>query len=1149
MNEIESNWKEISTNAFVANESVKRFSERMFRNWVDDRFLVLESPLEFGEYIFNYFNGTEKLERAVFEKTGLECRIKCEFQIKSGTNAEKKIESQPKIEPRVEVKIESKPEVKSEVNSNLIFGKPIKSEPITIETIQPEAKNIVVEGRISSEIKLQPLKNGMQLLTFSIIDSTDGITVKKFFKSQDKFDESKIKSEMLVRIQGNIKFDSFSKENVLFADSLEKIPNDDTSKRKDLSSTPRVELHAHTQMSQMDSVMSVESYIKTAAKWHHPAVAITDHGVVQAFPDAMKVARKLKKDGVDIKIIYGVEGYLVEDPDQKFANHIIILAKNQLGLQNLYKLVSISHLQFFYKRPRIPKKILSEYREGLILGSACEAGELIRAIVDGAPEEKIESIAEFYDYLEIQPIHNNDFLKRSKEFPQIQTDEDLININKKVYELAKKLNKPLVATCDAHFLNPEDSIYRAIIQKGQGFSDADNQPPLYFRTTTEMLEEFGYLPFEEAVEAVINNPRKIADMCEKIQPIPDALYAPFMPGAEEEIRETSYTNARNLYGDDLPKIVEDRLEQELTPIINHGFSSLYIIAERLVKKSNADGYIVGSRGSVGSSFVATMLGITEVNPLPPHYHCPNCKHSEFVTDGSVGCGYDLPRKNCPICGEMMVKDGHDIPFAVFLGFDGDKVPDIDLNFSGEYQSKAHKYTEVLFGRDNVYRAGSISTVAEKTSYGLVLKYFEEKGIHHHRSFIESIAKKCMGVKKTTGQHPAGIMVVPREMDVHFFTPLQHPADDKNSKTITTHFDYHSISERLVKLDILGHDDPTMIKMLEDLTHIDLKTIPFDDPETLSIFSSTKALNVTPEQIGTNSGTYGIPEFRTAFTRQMIDDTQPNCFSDLVRISVFSHGTDVWIGNAQELIRKKICTLKDAISARDDIMMYLIHHGIDPLLSFKTMEKVRKGRGIEPDVVKKLQDGKIPQWYIDACQKIKYLFPRAHATAYVMMAFRIAYCKVHHPLEYYAAYFSIRAEAFDANLIVQGLEKIQREISEINRRIAEKSTNAKDEDKLAVLQLALEMYLRGFKIAHVDLYESEAEKFKLLDEKTLLPPIASLEGMGTVAANGIVESRQERRFSSVEDLKKRSGASTPMIEILRDHGCLDGLNENDQTELF
>ena len=648
--------------------------------------------------------------------------------------------------------------------------------------------------------------------------------------------------------------------------------------------------------------------------------------------------------------------------------------------------------------------------------------------------------------------------------------------------------------------------------KGKGFEDAEKQPPLYLRTTDEMLKEFSYLGEELAYEAVVTNPRKIADMVEVFKPIPDELYSPMIPGADQEIHDMSYAKARELYGENLPKVVQDRLELELNSIIGHGFAVLYLIAHKLVKKSLDDGYLVGSRGSVGSSFVATMTNITEVNPLPPHWRCPHCRHSEFIEDGTYGCGFDMPDKDCPHCGTKMIKDGHDIPFAVFMGFDGDKVPDIDLNFSGDYQPVAHKYTEELFGKDNVFRAGTIATVADKTAYGYVKKFFDEKGIKKRDAYINSLVNGCTGVKRTTGQHPGGIMVIPRNMDVHHFTPIQRPADDTTTNTITTHFDYHSISSRLVKLDILGHDDPTVIKMLENITHRDPRTIPFDDPATMSIFSSTEALGVTPEELGATSGTFGIPEFRTPFTRQMLDDTKPKKFSDLVRISGFSHGTN------------------------------------DPLFSFKTMEKVRKGKGLSEDDIKVMKDGGIPQWYIDSCLKIKYLFPRAHATAYVMMAYRIAFCKVHYPLAFYAAYFSIRAAEFDADIISKGKLAVRDKLDEIIELEKQKKLSVKDKGFQVVLELAWEMYLRGFSVEKVDLYKSNADKF-ILHEKSLLPPFTALTGISTMAANNIVQARLEGEFTSIDDLKKRASLSTPIVERLREHGCLDGLQESDQISLF
>ena len=1173
-------WAKLVTRVAEDNPTVFQLLKRS-KYTVDGSKLIIKVPGELGGEIMRAHAVTQLMSRAIKDMLGYRCPVVCEAsdevlqnlevddsfntpEYQAALHKERVAESRAEVQKQAVKPAAGKtaPQKREEFSrpvvvqgaGNTIFGSGVMGERRLIDELDGETKNVILEGFIGegagSGLKTIEFKTGTKLLSFCLSDESNGIACKKFFKpgkgrngKEEDFDEimGQLKDGMSVRVRGSVRFDTYMNEYVLFVDSLAK---KEQKKRSDEAEVKRVELHAHTTMSAMDAVVSVKDLIKTADSWGWPAIAITDHGVVQAYPDAAKTAEKL-----NIKVIYGMEGYLTgDDFEQKRANHIIFLAKNPNGLRNLYQLVSLSHVKYFHRQPRLPKKIIQEYRDGIIIGSACEAGELIRAIVEGQPEEKLLEIADFYDYLEIQPIHNNDFLKRSEKFPNITSDEDLVNINLKVAELAKKLGKMLVATCDVHFLNPEDSIYRAILMKGKGFDDAEMQPPLYLRTTEEMLAEFDYLGEEAAYEAVVTNPRKISDMIERFKPIPDDLYSPMIPGADEEIKSMSYNRAKSMYGENLPEIVEARLQQELKPIIGHGFSVLYLIAQRLVKKSNDDGYLVGSRGSVGSSFIATMTGITEVNPLPPHWRCPHCQYSKFITDGSYGCGYDLPDMECPVCGTPLIKDGHDIPFAVFLGFDGDKVPDIDLNFSGTYQPVAHKYTEILFGKDNVYRAGSIQTVADKTAFGYVKKFFEEKGVKKHIAYIDRLAHGCMGVKSTTGQHPAGIMVVPRDMDVHFFTPIQHPANDMNCGTITTHFDYHSISSRLVKLDILGHDDPTVIKMLEDLTCRDPKTIPFDDVATMSLFNCTDALGLTPEELGATSGTFGIPEFRTPFTRQMIDDTNPDVFSDLVRISGFSHGTDVWLGNAQDLIRSGQCTIKNAISARDDIMMYLIHHGIDPLLSFKTMEKVRKGKGIDPDVVKKLQDGDIPQWYIDSCQKIKYLFPRAHATAYVMMAYRIAFCKVHYPLAYYAAYFSIRADEFDANVIAKGQEYVGRKIAELEEISKEKKLDAKQNATLIVLQLAWEMYLRGYDCEKVDIYTSDAEKF-VIHEKSLLPPLASLAGMGLKASQSIVEARKDGIFTSIEDLRRRTGISKTNIEILRDHGCLDGMGESDQISLF
>ena len=1135
---------------------------------VDGNIVRLAAPGAFGAELFAQNNIAKRIEQAIRTHIGCACRVVC-MECDLGEEDPAPAWTPPPMPAAVKKEAPAasapartaKGAKPKELPENVIMGRGIAGEVRELGVIEDEVKSIVLAGEVFGA-QANKLKSGAQILLLKFADKTNGIACKKFFGARGKTTQEEVDAEVerilkaigkgcSVRIQGKIEYDKFVSDYVLFIDSMEKrtVPQ-----REDTAEVKRVELHAHTKMSALDAVVPPKVLVETAARWGWPAVAITDHGVVQAFPEAMNTARALRKKGKEIKIIYGMEGYLLDKPEDQRAHHIIFLAQNKTGLYNLYRLVSLSHIRYFRGtkkrgRPCIPRAVLQQYRAGLIVGSACEAGELIRAIVAGRPDEELEEMAQFYDFLEIQPIHNNDFLKYDERFP-MQTDEDLRDINRKVDTLARKLDKMLIATCDVHFLNPEDAVYRAMIQKANGYRDADRQPPLYLRTTEEMLAEFDYLGAERAYECVVTNPRKIADMVEHFLPIPDELYAPTVPGADREIQEMSYARARKLYGENLPKVVSDRLELELKPILKHGFAALYIIAQRLVKKSNNDGYLVGSRGSVGSSFVATMIGVTEVNPLPPHYRCRHCQYNKFIEDGSVGSGFDLPSMDCPVCGTPLTKDGHNIPFAVFLGFDGDKVPDIDLNFSGDYQPIAHKYTEVLFGKMNVFRAGTISGLQDKNAYGYAMHYYEDMGEAKGRAYIEHMMRGCMGVKATTGQHAGGIMVVPRDMDVHYFTPIQRPANNMESDTLTTHFDYHSISERLVKLDILGHDDPTVIKMLEELTHRDPETIPFDDPATMSIFTSTEALGITPEELGANMGTYGIPEFRTSFTQKMIDDSHPDCFADLVRISGFSHGTNVWLGNAQDLIKAGTSTLKDAISARDDIMNYLMQNGIDPLLSFKTMENVRKGRGIAADVVEKLRAGGIPEWYIDSCQKIKYLFPRAHATAYVMMGYRIAFCKVHYPLAYYAAYFSIRADEFDANIISKGKTAVKAAIDALSAEAREHrgKLDNKKQDILIVLQLAWEMYLRGFSCEPVDLYASDAEKF-ILHEKSLLPPLTALPGMGQKAAQAIVEARQYGQFISIEDLATRAHIPTPAVELLREHGCLDGMMESNQVELF
>jgi len=1023
-------------------------------------------------------------------------------------------------------------------DSPLIFGRNIRgnAEVQPIHAIQEEARNVILAGQILNH-EIKELRSGRLLLTFDLVDATDGISGKVFFDNKEQFAKTSgiIKDGMQVTVKGTVQHDRFANELVLFADSMCRAEK--AAERQDDAPVRRVELHAHTRMSAMDAVVTAKNLVQTAAKWGHPAVAITDHGVVQAFPEAYEEACS-----AGIKVIYGMEGYLVED-DINQARHIIILAKNNVGLRNLYRLVSISHLRYLHRTPRIPRAILDGYREGLLLGSACEAGELIHAMVDGSSEEDLINIASYYDYLEIQPTGNNEFLLRKGK---VADEQGLRDINKRVCAIGEKLGKPVVATCDVHFLNPEDEVYRRILMAGQGYDDADKQPPLFFRTTEEMLAEFSYLGAAKAYEVVVDTPRRINELIDDIKPIPEELYSPQIPGAEEEIKVMSYKKAESLYGTPLPELVSERLEYELNSIINNGFAVLYLIAHKLVKKSMDDGYLVGSRGSVGSSFVATMTGITEVNPLPPHWLCPKCQYSQFITDGSYGGGFDLPDKQCPHCQMPLEKNGHDIPFAVFMGFHGDKVPDIDLNFSGDYQPVAHKYTEELFGRDNVFRAGTIATIAEKTAYGFVKNYLNDKGSIARNAHINRLLGGCTGVKKTTGQHPGGIMVIPRDMDVHYFTPIQYPADDKNSSTITTHFDYHSISSRLVKLDILGHDDPTVIKMLEDLTGIDAKTIPFDDAVTMSLFSSTKALNLKPDDINSTVATFGIPEFGTKFVRQMLEDTKPKTFSELVRISGFSHGTDVWLNNAQDLIRNGTAKLSEAISARDDIMVYLMHKGVESQVAFKVMEDVRKGKGVKADDVAKMRAQDVPEWYIESCQKIKYMFPKAHAVAYVMMAFRIAYCKVHHPLAFYAAYFTVRATDFDSDLIVKGAKVLKAELAALEEK--GNTLTAKEKSIQTILEMAHEMYLRGFFFHRVDLYKSDAVKFQIIDNG-LLPPLGSLQGVGVSAAQNIVTARQNRSFSSIEDVRSRSRVSKTVIDILKSHGCLEGLDDSDQTLLF
>ncbi len=1212
----------------------------------------------------------------------------------------------------------------------VILGKAIDTETMEIAGIDESSGRCTICGEVFSA-EGRDIKE-KKLFTFNITDKTDSITCKMFL-APDKYEtvSAAVKKGSYILVRGNATFDSFAGEVVIRVQDIgaaKKRVKTDTAEKK------RVELHVHTQMSSMDGVSSATALVKQAIQYGHPAIAITDHGVVQAFPEAFKAAK-----GSDLKVIFGVEAYFVNDIgaslyrgkswpidgelvafdiettglspkteriteigavkirdgvivdtfstfanpgkpipakiveltgitdamvadapeeteavqafldfcgdapiiahnasfdtsfiraactrmglqytpsvidtlvfcramviskrqhsldkmakyfgvenpshhravndaqvcaqiwaalaeqlkakgisdladiDKKMAgdvdiktlpsHHMILLAKNRQGLFNLYTLITKSHMEYFHKTPRIPKSELIRYREGLLVGSACEAGELFRAMLADESEANLLKIADFYDYLEIQPIGNNRFMIANGTAAD---EEQLRDYNRRILAMGEKLGKPVVATGDVHFLNREDEVYRRILMAGKGFDDADDQAPLFFRTTNEMLEEFGYLGDEAARKVVIENPCAVADMIENIPPVPKEKAPPEIEGSDTDIMNMSREKAERIYGSPLPEIVQKRMDKELDSIINNGFAVMYLIAHKLVKKSNEDGYLVGSRGSVGSSFVAFLSDITEINALPPHYVCPDCKYSEFV-EGVAVSGCDLPDKICPKCGTKLYKDGHDIPFETFLGFDGDKAPDIDLNFSGDYQGIAHKYTEVLFGAENVYKAGTIGTLAEKTAYGYVRKYFEERGKTLRKAELDRLTLGCTGVKRTTGQHPGGIVVLPKGRDINEFCPVQHPADKSDSDVKTTHFDYHSIDENLLKLDILGHDDPTVIRMLEDLTGLDAKKIPLDDKETMSLFTSKTALKLK-EDIKSTVGTLAIPEFGTGFVRQMLVDTKPKTFSDLIRISGLSHGTDVWLGNAQDIVKSGTANLSGCICTRDDIMLYLITKEVAPKLSFTIMEAVRKGKGLKPEWEEEMKAHNVPQWYIDSCNKIQYMFPKAHAAAYVTMAFRIAYCKVHYPLAFYMAYYSVRADDFDYALMATGHEVVKEKMKELSEL---ETKTQKDKNVLSILEVCDEMYARGFSFCPIDLYESDAEKFREVDGK-ILPPLSSMQGLGAAAARSIAEARKDGPFLSVDDMVQRSGANKAVIEIMTKSGVLDDLPEISQTTLF
>ena len=1255
---------------------------------------------------------------------------------------------------------------------NVIYGRDFEDMPIELKTVTGEMGEITFRGQVIS-FDTREIRNEKTIVMFAVTDFTDTIMVKMFTRNDQLPDLlAEIKKGVFLKIKGVTTIDKFDGELTIGSVTGIRKTSDFRVTRKDKYPEKRVELHCHTKMSDMDGVSEAKDLVKRAHDWGHPAIAITDHGVVQGFTDANHVIEDLDKDD-PFKVIYGVEGYLVDDltkiaenekgqdlegtyvvfdiettgfsavtdriieigavkvedgkitdkfstfvnpkrpipfriteltgitdemvidsPDietilpqfiefigdavlvahnasfdvgfieqnckrqkieadftyvdtvalarvllpalnrfkldtvakalnislenhhravddagctaeifVKFVQmlkerelttlakvnefgdlnpdsikklptyHVIILARNDIGRVNLYQLVSASHLVYYNRRPRIPKSVLNEHREGLIVGSACEAGELYRALLDGKPDETIAKIVDFYDYLEIQPLGNNAFMVESDKVTSVNSMEDIMDLNRKIVHLGEQFHKPVVGTCDVHFMDPEDEVYRRIIMAGKGFGDADKQAPLYLRTTEEMLDEFAYLGSEKAYEVVIRNTNLIADMIEKISPVRPDKCPPVIENSDQMLRDICYNKAHSMYGDPLPEIVHERLERELNSIISNGFAVMYIIAQKLVWKSNEDGYLVGSRGSVGSSFVATMAGITEVNPLVPHYYCSNCHYSDFDSEEVKkyvgGCGHDMPDKNCPVCGQKLVKDGFDIPFETFLGFKGNKEPDIDLNFSGDYQSKAHKYTEVIFGKGQTFRAGTIAALAEKTAYGYVKNYYEERGDRKRNCEIDRIVAGCTGIRRSTGQHPGGIVVLPHGEDINSFTPIQHPANDMTTDIITTHFDYHSIDHNLLKLDILGHDDPTMIKTLEELINSDAMDnkydgvnnvfkatdIPLDDPGVMGLFAGTEVLGITPEDIdGCPLGCLGVPEFGTDFVIQMVIDTKPKTLSDLIRISGLSHGTDVWLNNAQTLIEEGKATISTAICTRDDIMTYLINKGVESEESFTIMERVRKGTVAKgkckewSQFKKDMLEHDVPEWYIWSCERIKYMFPKAHAAAYVMMAYRIAYCKINYPLAYYAAYFGIRASAFSYELMGQGKEKLLYHMKEYKRRAELNQLSKKDQDTLKDMKNVLEMYARGFDFLPIDIYKSKASKFQIVGDK-LLPPFNTIDGMGDKAAEAMEIAAKDGPYLSKDDFRQRTKVSKTLVDLMADMGLLGDLPETNQLSLF
>lgn len=1322
-----------------------------------DKALIKLVSEEFNLYISVNYTGTFEVEESSEEyKAAIQDaqeKINRENLQKAAEFYQEEVETAEKREEKhaenttVEIEVrEGKFATPQIIQSSIrpLYGRSIRGKMIPISSISGDSGRIVVWGDVF-DIEKKVTKSGdKNIFTIDITDYTGSTTAKVFNSIKESAVIDNIKKGDTIVVQGDVEYDKYAGELVVNARSIgtaQKVKVVDNAEKK------RVELHMHTNMSQMDAVTSAGDLVNRAYQWGHKAVAITDHGVAQAFPDAMKAADKINKDEKKIKIIYGVEAYFMDDlvesvkgdadtgfdgtficfdiettglsaardkiteigavkvengvitdtfstfanpempipqkitqltgitddmvkdaPSQSeavgaflefagdnvlvahnapfdtsfiakacedmgreynytsidtvaisrailtdiknckldtvakflrlgdfnhhratddaemlariFINlcqrltddygitktndintkiaggdfkklptyHQIILVKNKTGLKNLYRLISYSHLNYFYKKPRIPKSELVKYREGLIIGSACCAGQLYMAILEGKPWGELKQIASFYDYLEIQPAGNNSFMIRDGRFNSV---DELHEIDRTIIKLAKELGKPVCATCDVHFMDPTDSEFRKILMAGQGFKDAEQQAPLYFRTTAEMLKEFEWLGKDKAYEYVVENPNKIADMCEYIRPIPKGTFPPNIDGAQEQLIDITWKRAKEKYGDPLPEIVKARLDKELNSITTYGFSVLYMTAQKLVADSEAHGYLVGSRGSVGSSFVATMSGISEVNPLCPHYVCPNCKHSEFITDGSYGSGFDMPPKNCPECGTLMDQDGHEIPFETFLGFKGDKVPDIDLNFSGEYQSKSHRYTEELFGKNNVFKAGTISTVAEKTALGFVKKFAQERGLVMHKAEEKRLAIGCTGVKRTTGQHPGGMVVVPRTNDVYDFCPVQHPANDVNSDNITTHFDFHSIHDTITKLDELGHDVPTIYHYLELYTGIPVMKVSMSDPEVMSLFTSPKALGVTEEDIDSKTGTFSLPECGTAFVRGMLVEAQPKTFTDLLQIAGLSHGTDVWLGNAQELIHNGTCTISEVIGTRDSIMTYLMHKGLEPGMAFKIMEIVRKGNAtklLTEEHFKAMREHNVPEWYIDSCMKIKYMFPKAHAAAYMIATLRLGWYKVHKAVEYYAAYFTVRSENLDGAIAMQGHQAVRDKMNNIKQKQSVHEATAKDEAEFQTLQIVNEMMARKIEFLPVDIYKSEAKMFKVEDGKIRLP-FSSLPGVGGAAADSLAETGKHTEYLSIEDMQIKTKVTKAVIETLKDVGVLKDLPESSQMSLF